>query len=29
MLLASNEYKTVKKELIEALVDFVVQIDNE
>lgn len=29
MLLASNEYRTVKKELIETLVDFVVQIDNE
>lgn len=29
MLLASNEYKTIKKELIDLLVDFVVQIDNE
>ena len=29
MLLASNEYKSVKRELIDLLVDFVVQIDNE
>lgn len=29
MLLASNEYKNVKKELIDLLVDFVVQIEHE
>lgn len=29
MLLASLEYKTVKKELIDLLVDFVVQIEYE
>lgn len=28
-LLASSDYKLVKKELIEVLVDFVVQIENE
>lgn len=28
-LLANNDYKLVKKELIDVLVDFVVQIDNE